>query len=321
MTPKTRALAAAALVILILAAGCRLYNLERRLDPANAEFLNKVRYIITTGERKAFLELPDASKPAFIEDFWKRRDPDPRTPENEFKDEYFKRIDQANRLFIGEGLPGWQTDRGRVLILYGPPTERSSQMMSSAEGRCQEIWYYGNFPVLFLDETCTGSYRLMTFDLTLLRDINLAFMPEASLAAPATAQGESGGAPGFDFEARLVFQAREPDRIEAVVVLEAAYERIWFKSEGKTLFTTLEAALELRDARQAPVWDDKARTEVRIGEAELGAGKGKTFRWELPIIIRDPEKIGRLGGGGATLTVTLINTTGSETRKKTLEFR
>lgn len=308
--PRTRALAAAALVILILAAGCRLYNLERGLDPANAEFLNKVRYIITPEERKAFLEIPAAAKPAFIEDFWKRRDPDPRTPENEFKDEYFMRIDQAARLFIGEGLPGWQTDRGRVLILYGAPTERSSQMMSSADGRCQEIWYYGNFLVLFLDETCTGSYRLMTFDLTALRDINLALMPEASLAAP-----------GFDFEARLVLGVREPDRIEAVVVLEAAYERIWFKSEGKTLFTTLEAALELRDARQARVWDDTARREVRIGETELGAVTGKTFRWELPIVIRDPEKIGRLGGGGATLTVTLINTTGSETRKKTLEFR
>jgi GWxTD domain-containing protein len=314
---RTRAMAAA---LVLLAAGCRLYNLERKLDPPNAEFLSKVRYIIAPGERKAFLELPASARPAFIEDFWKRRDPDPRTPENEFKDEYFKRIDQADKLFLGEGPPGWQTDRGRVLILYGAPSERTTPSMGNAYGRCQEIWYYGNFPVVFLDETCTGSYRLMTFDLTALRDINLAFMPDASLARPAAEQG-AGDAPEFDFEVRLVLAVREPDRIEGAVVLEAAYDRIWFKAEGRTLFTTLEAALELRDERQDRVWDDAARTEVRIGESEFRAGKGGTFRWELPILIRDPEKIGRLGRGRDVLTLSLRNTTGNETRTKTLDFR
>jgi GWxTD domain-containing protein len=309
------------LVILILAAGCRLYNLERKLDPANADFLNKVRYIITPGEREAFLELPGAAKPAFIEDFWKRRDPDPRTPENEFRDEYFKRINQADKLFVGEGSPGWQTDRGRVLILYGAPTERSSPTMGSAYGRCQEIWYYGDFPVLFLDETCTGSYRLMTFDLTALRDINLAFLPESGLARMAAAQSGSGDSPEFDFEARLVLSVREPDRIEGAVILEAVFDRIWFKAEGRTLFTTLEAALELRDAGQVRVWDDTARTEVRIGESEFRAKTGRIFRWELPIVIRDPERIGKLGRGRDTLTVSVRNTTGNETRTKSLDFR
>lgn len=320
MTSKTRAAAAVTLAVFVFAAGCRLYNLERRLQPPHAEFLDKVRYIITPAERKTFLELPDASKAAFVEDFWKRRDPDPRTPENEFKDEYFKRIGQADKLFLGEGLPGWRTDRGRVLVLYGPPSERTTPSMSNAYGRCQEIWYYGNYPVVFLDEICTGSYRLMTFDLTPLRDINLAFMPEASLARTA-AQGEAGDAPEFDFEARLVLAAREPDRIEGAVVLEAAYDRIWFKAEGTTLFTTLEAALVLRDARQDQVWDDTARTEVRIGESEFRAGKGGTFRWELPVLIRDPEKIARLGRGRDVLTVSVRNTTGSETRTKALDFR
>ena len=77
---------------------CRLYKLEQKLDPANAEFLSQVRYIINAEERKIFLELPDADKDKFKEEFWSRRDPDPNTEENEFKDEYLSRIERANEL-------------------------------------------------------------------------------------------------------------------------------------------------------------------------------------------------------------------------------
>jgi GWxTD domain-containing protein len=118
-------LAAAGLfALLAFFAGCHLYNLERNLKPPDAEFLSQVRYIITGEERKTFLELPDGDKPKFIEDFWKRRDPDPNAEENEFKVEYFKRLNKSNELFHGEGKPGWLTDRGRIYILFGPPMDR-----------------------------------------------------------------------------------------------------------------------------------------------------------------------------------------------------
>ena len=86
----SRGFLAALLAGLAVMTACRLYNLERKLNPADADFLNKVRYIITSEERRTFLELPDSEKAQFIEDFWKRRDPDPTTEENEFKMEYFK---------------------------------------------------------------------------------------------------------------------------------------------------------------------------------------------------------------------------------------
>lgn len=66
----------------------------------NAEFLSKVRYIINKKERKIFLELPDSEKERFKDEFWERRDPDPETEENEFKMEYFNRIEKANDLFM-----------------------------------------------------------------------------------------------------------------------------------------------------------------------------------------------------------------------------
>ena len=57
-------------------------------------------------------------------EFWKKRDPDPDTEENEFKTQYFQRIDEANHLFTDGGEPGWLQDRGRIYILLGPPADR-----------------------------------------------------------------------------------------------------------------------------------------------------------------------------------------------------
>ena len=195
-------------------ASCTLYKLEQNLTPPFAEFLSQVRYIIASGERKAFLETPDADKPAFIEEFWKRRDPDPATVENEFKIEYLGRIQRANQLFMGEGTPGWLTDRGRVYILFGPPNNRNNSPMGNASlGRCSELWYYGDFPVVFIDQTCSGTFRLATFDLSPLREINMAYSSALNRALdqaqPPSAPRESGRL--FDYETSLTVTERGPN--------------------------------------------------------------------------------------------------------------
>ncbi len=110
--------------VIVLAGSCHYYNLEQQLSSDHAEFINKVRYIITKKENRLFLELPDTEKDKFIQEFWKKRDPYPTTEENEFKIEYHNRIEQANELFISEGRPGWVTDRGQIYILFGPPMDR-----------------------------------------------------------------------------------------------------------------------------------------------------------------------------------------------------
>jgi GWxTD domain-containing protein len=309
-------------LLVVAAGGCRLYNLERKLDPVNADFLSKVRYVITSQERKIFLELPDSEKPQFIEEFWQRRDPDPSTPENEFKMEYFNRIEYASKMFIGEGRPGWLTDRGRIYVLFGPPTDRITQPSSGdAYNRCQEVWYYGNFPVVFYDETCSGTYRLVTYELSGLRDLNLMYMHELNMAQAGAQKTFTEDKKMFDFNAELRVDERAADRLTAVLLLDIAYERIWYKSEGKTLFTTLDAAVELRDAGKNLVWDGTSRHDVKIGEAELVAKTGKFLRIEIPIEVRDPEKIKSLGRGQGLLFVTLKNSTGQEALKKALNFR
>ena len=147
----------------------------QKLSSEDEEFLSQVGYILTPAERKEFLALPEGERADFIDNFWKRRDPDPATPENEFKDEYLGRISQAGRLFFGEGRPGWLTDRGRIYVLFGPPDQRTAtSSAASPDGRCQELWYYRDFPVVFLDRACTGTFRLATLDLSPIADLSLA---------------------------------------------------------------------------------------------------------------------------------------------------
>ncbi len=138
-----------------------------------------VFYIISDEERKIFKSLTtDDEREQFVEQFWFRRDPDPRTANNEFKEEHYRRIAYANERFAS-GLPGWLTDRGRIYIIHGPPAEIESRpsggqyQRSSREGGGStttypfEVWRYryveglGNDVVLeFVDPTLSGEYRL-----------------------------------------------------------------------------------------------------------------------------------------------------------------
>jgi GWxTD domain-containing protein len=145
------------------------YYSKKGLSLEASEFISKVRYIITKNEKKRFFSLVTAEeRQEFIKKFWKERDPDPETEENLFKKEYFRRIDLANHLFKDESKEGWLTDRGRVLILIGEPDFRrfrpgtiaSTQSVKSWYNYPHEIWYYGFYPIMFIDELENGTLRL-----------------------------------------------------------------------------------------------------------------------------------------------------------------
>ncbi len=113
--------------------------LKEELSKEDKKWLNEtVAYIITPEERQAFLKLSTAEeREAFIENFWLRRDPTPDTPENEYKEEYFRRIAYANEHFAA-GVPGWKTDRGRIYIMYGKPDEIDSHPSGGSYQRPME---------------------------------------------------------------------------------------------------------------------------------------------------------------------------------------
>jgi len=155
-------------------------NVKPELKKAYRDWLDKdVTYIITDEERKAFKKLAtDDEREKFIEEFWRRRDPDPDTDENEFKEEYYERIAYANEHFAS-GIPGWKTDRGRIWIMYGKPDGRETHPMGGMYDRPShegggststypfETWFYRYLPgvgsgieIEFVDPTGSGEYRL-----------------------------------------------------------------------------------------------------------------------------------------------------------------
>jgi GWxTD domain-containing protein len=127
-----------------------------------------VAYIITDEERTAFLALSsDAERENFIDQFWQRRDPTPGTPENEFRDEHYRRIAYANEHFTGS-VAGWKTDRGRTYIVYGPPDELDDHASGGAASTYPyQQWRYRyiegvgtNIIVEFVDRDGTGDYQM-----------------------------------------------------------------------------------------------------------------------------------------------------------------
>lgn len=305
--------------ILFFSSSCRLYKLEHELDPVNAEFISKVRYIITKKERKIFLELPQSEREKFKEEFWKRRDPNLDTEENEFKMEYFNRIEKANGLFLSEGKPGWMTDRGRIYILFGPPTDRMSQPFGGdSYRRCREIWYYGGFPVLFVDSFCTGNYQLVTYDLSPIRELNLMYMQELSLAQARAQKTFAREKRFFDFNWSLKKNLVKTDRVEGIIFIEIPYATIWYKAEDDRLKTTLDLHLELKDFENKLIWEYEEAFEIAMTEAELKERQNKMYKIEIPFILE--EDLARLRQGKVMLHAVLKNRTGDEESKKVMEF-
>jgi GWxTD domain-containing protein len=142
----------------------------------------EVPYIIDPEEAAVFKKLKtDEEREQFIESFWLRRDPTPETIDNEYRDDYYHRIALANERYTS-GIPGWKTDRGRILIMHGEPDEVETHAMGGSYirdieeggGRTNtfpfERWRYryvegiGNNVILeFVDTSMSGEYRL-TFD-------------------------------------------------------------------------------------------------------------------------------------------------------------
>ncbi len=155
-------------------------TVKPELNRAYKDWLEKdVAYIITDEERKAFKKLQtDDERERFIEEFWRRRDPDPDTDENEYREEYYERIAYANEHFAS-GIPGWKTDRGRIYIMWGKPDETESHPSGGAYNRESyegggststypfERWFYrylagvgSGIEIEFVDPTGSGEYRI-----------------------------------------------------------------------------------------------------------------------------------------------------------------
>ncbi len=158
-----------ALLLTILPLPSATLTARTALAEKYASWLDLTQYIITPVERHVFMQLTnERDRDAFISVFWKQRDPSKGTPENEYKDEHIRRFEYAKRYYgYTSPLPGWKTDRGRIYILLGPPSNRNEIFNSYLYPI--EIWeYYGDpskglpmvFNVVFYRKGGAGDFKL-----------------------------------------------------------------------------------------------------------------------------------------------------------------
>jgi GWxTD domain-containing protein len=152
----------------------------KELDSQYRQWLNEdVIYIISPEERNAFLQLDtNEEREQFIEQFWLRRSSNPDLPDNDFKEEHYRRIAYTNEHYAS-GIPGWKTDRGRMYIMWGPADEVDSHPSGGTYDRPMEEgggstttypwetwrWRYlegigENIILEFVDPSGSGEYHL-----------------------------------------------------------------------------------------------------------------------------------------------------------------
>ena len=205
------------------------------------KWLNEdVVYIITPQERAAFEQLKtDAERNKFVEQFWERRNPTPGSAVNTYKQQHYHELAFANEHFAANGKAGWQTDRGHMLILYGPPDQIDTH--KDAKPYAYEEWKYrhikgvgNNVTLTFIDRSGEGDYQLApgpvnsgasasapgnrarpvqngTVNFTPSgTNGSVSFAPSGSNASVSFTPGASISAPAFS-RLRLVSQAQVPE--------------------------------------------------------------------------------------------------------------
>jgi GWxTD domain-containing protein len=270
------------------------------LDPESQNFYEYAYLIMTGVEKDIFRHLPDKEARAeFIKDFWAKRDPDPDTEENEYKAEFYRRIEYANERFR-EGPPGWKTDRGRIYIYLGPP-DRFDEIFTHREVTSSGepvrgsviLWYYYRYGVAikFEDVKNNGKY---TFD---PMDGLAGSLTEAiEMAKLGISIGEGRMSQKYlNFDLKYDAQKKE-------IIVYFPVEGINFLEEGGLLKADFE--FEFHINAKTGAWNDKFTESRSFADSEDNLLETKeivfVFSYDLEpgkyyfdVIIRGDESIGK----------------------------
>ncbi len=131
--------------------------------------IDQLRYIANKKDIEKIRKAPKGQKGKYFQEFWKHMDPTPGTPVNELMEEYYRRVEVANREF-SRFRAGWKTDMGMIYIIFGAPddVERQpynifSNPYSARQVYAYEIWYYYDIQrrFIFADFQGFGDYSLV----------------------------------------------------------------------------------------------------------------------------------------------------------------
>jgi GWxTD domain-containing protein len=286
---------------------CGIYQSEKNLDSESKEFLTKVRYLITGREYKIFMNLPPSERIQFREEFWKMRDPDPSTQENEFKNSYFSRIENANKLF-GVGRSGFYTDRGMIYVLFGPPDDiHKSQIFARRSGSDEQVWLYtklidkySNVRIYFVDRIGTGDYELVRNSSiqSILQEVKLYYL---TLAA---------GERFFPYDLNIKTIREAEDEIDLLIQIEIPYKNIWFSSTEDRLETSFTLEIEILDESNNKIWEIKKDHSLSFSEKEIAELFDQDYLLEIPLTLTK---------GSYSLKIIIIPETGKK-EERHLEF-
>jgi GWxTD domain-containing protein len=130
-----------------------LYEYELAIRP--------MRYILPKAEYETIKALNHENLNEWFELYWKEKDPTPKTVFNELLFEFYQRVQEANRKFSTRNREGWETDRGRIYLLYGPPTTIENGRYTS-QSNPYLVWKYANGQkFVFIDKNRNGEFTLM----------------------------------------------------------------------------------------------------------------------------------------------------------------
>lgn len=124
--------------------------------------IDQMIYIEDASELRKIKKLPLNEKVQAFKDLWKKKDPTPNTERNELMEEYYSRVEFANKNFK-HYIEGWKTDMGMVFIIFGSPNNVDRHPFD-IDSKPYEVWYYYqiNRQFVFVDESGFGDYRLVT---------------------------------------------------------------------------------------------------------------------------------------------------------------
>ncbi len=122
--------------------------------------LRPMRYLLSEKEYDEANHLNEEQLAAWFKSYWKKRDPTPKTQFNELLDEFYARVSESNYKFKTRVQEGWETDRGRIFILYGPPLKIENGRYS-IRSLPWLVWEYGDsLKFIFVDKKRNGEFIL-----------------------------------------------------------------------------------------------------------------------------------------------------------------
>jgi GWxTD domain-containing protein len=272
-------------MVVLWGLGCSMTPGRIANDPFYESFFEKAQLIMGKEEVQIYLHLPDNdSRRVYIDDFWAKRDPDPNTEENEFKTEFFHRIDYANRWFRenrGSGR-GWDTIRGRILLQLGQPDLRQLRdMLTPNEAlnlglpqftKAAEVWVYyslNQLRLIFADSTGFGEFKLLNWPAQLQTEIDLAKF----------------GSPLVTTKGMLLrFSARIKDN---TLTIEIPTKKISFQEDGDSVKADFTIALDIfRDYKKVGT----TRKEFHFSEKKDLLLKEKSITFTIPQVLSEKGK-------------------------------